>query len=156
MKEFLSRRGIQFTEKDIAADPLAHQELIRVYGQRGVPVTVIDDQAVVGYDRRRLTTLLDQAQTRKTALGVSIADAARIAEKQGSGPRVGAYIGRVKPGSSAEKAGLLKGDVITELSGRPIHVAADVHAVLAHHRPGDQLGLTFERSGREMRVFIRL
>ena len=156
MKEFLSRRGIQFTEKDIAADPLAHQELIRVYGQRGVPVTVIDDQVVVGYDRRRLVMLLDQVQTQKPALGVSIADAARIAQRQGAGPTAGAYVGRVKAGSVAEKAGLLKGDVIVELGGRPIRTAADVHAVLAHYRPGDQLGLTFERSGREMRVLVRI
>ena len=156
VKEFLSRRGIQFTEKNVAADPHAVQEMIRVSGQRGTPVTVIDDQAVVGYDRRRLTMLLDQNHTRKPALGVSIADAARIAEKQGSGPTVGAYVGQVKAGSPAEKAGLLKGDVITELSGRPIRTAADVHAVLAHHRSGDQLGLTFQRSGREMRVLVRV
>jgi len=155
-KEFLSRRGIRFTEKDVAADPLAAQEMIRQSGQRGVPVTVIDDQVVVGYDQRRLAMLLGEDKAHKPTLGISIADAARIAEKRGSGPAAGAYVGRVKPGSPAEKTGLRKGDVITELGGRPIRVAADVHAVMASHYPGDRLGLTFERGGREMRVVVRV
>jgi S1-C subfamily serine protease len=156
VKEFLSRRGIQFVEKNIGVDPLAHQEMIHLSGQRGVPVTLIDDQVVVGYDRRRLTMLLDQSQTHKPSIGISIADAARIAEKEGTDSTVGAYVGRVKAGSAAEKAGLIKGDVITGLGGHLVYTAADVHAVLARHRPGDQLGLTFKRSGREMRVLIRL
>jgi glutaredoxin 3 len=155
-KEFLSRRGIEFTEKNVAADPLAAQEMIRLSGQRGVPVTAIDGQVVVGFDRRRLTTLLDQDKARKPALGVSIADAARIAEKRGSGPTSGAYVGRVKSGSPAEKAGLRRDDVITELGGRPIHTAADVHTVMASYHPGDRLGLTFDRNGREMRVMVKI
>ena len=156
MKEFLSRRGIRFIEKNVAADPLAAQEMIRTSGQRGVPVTVISDQVVVGYDQRRLAMLLDQGRVGKPALGVSIADAGRIAQKHGGGPTVGAYVGQVKSGSAAEKAGLRKGDVIVELGGQLIRVAADVHAVMEQYRPGDRLGLTFERSGREMRVMIKV
>jgi len=130
--------------------------MIRLSGQRGVPVTAIDDQVVVGFDRRRLTTLLDQDKARKPTLGVSIADAARIAEERGSRPTSGAYVGRVKSGSPAEKAGLRRDDVITELGGRPIRTAADVHAVMASHHPGDRLGLTFDRDGREMRVMVKI
>jgi S1-C subfamily serine protease len=140
----------------VAADPLAAQEMIGVSGQRGVPVTVIDDQVIVGFDQRRLTMLLDRDKIPKPSLGVSIADAARIAQKQGGGPTAGAYVGQVKSGSPAEKAGLRKGDVITELGGQLVHVAADVHAVMEQYRPGDRLGLTFERSGREMRVMIKI
>jgi putative serine protease PepD len=130
--------------------------MIRLSGQRGVPVTVIGDQVVVGYDQRRLTMLLDQDQASKPTLGVSIADAARIAEKRGGGPAAGAYVGRVKASSPAEQAGLRAGDVITELGGQRIRTAADVHAVMAHHHLGDRLGLTFERNGREMRVVVKV
>ena len=156
MKEFLSRRGIRFIEKNVAADPLAAQEMIRTSGQRGVPVTVISDQVVVGYDQRRLAMLLDQGIVGKPALGVSIADAGRIAQKHGGGPAVGAYVGQVRPGSPAQQAGLRPGDVITELGGQPIHTAADVHAVMAGHHPGDRLGITFERDGRQMRMIIKV
>jgi S1-C subfamily serine protease len=130
--------------------------MVRLSGQRGVPVTAIDDQVVVGFDRRRLTMLLDQDKIRKPKLGVSIADAARIAHKRGNGPTSGAFVGRVKAGSSAEKAGIRRDDVITELGGRPIRTAADVHAAMAGHNPGDRLGLTLERSGREMRIVVKL
>jgi len=130
--------------------------MILLSGQRGVPVIVVDDQVVVGYDQRRMAMLLDQTKIKKPALGVSIADAARIAKKQGGGPTTGAYVGRVKAGSPAQKAGLRKGDVINELGGRPIRTAADIHASLAAYHPGDQFGLTFERNGREMRVVIRI
>lgn len=156
MKEFLSRRGIEFTEKNVAADPIAAQEMVQASKQRGVPVTVIDGQAVIGFDQPRLAALLGQRQSQKPKLGVSIADAARIAEKRGSGPAVGAYVGRIKPGSAAEKAGLRKGDVITQLGSGPIRTAADVHAVLANHHPGDRLSLSFMRNGREMRIIIQV
>lgn len=156
VKDFLSRRGIQFVEKDVAADPLASQEMYHVSGQRGVPVIVIGDQVVVGYDQRRLMMLLDEDKSRKPTLGVSIADAARIAEKQSGTPIVGAYVGRVKAGTPAAQAGLRPGDVITELGGRPVQSAADVHTILASYLPGDRLGLTFERGGRKMRVMIRV
>lgn len=65
-------------------------------------------------------------------------------------------MGKVRPGSPAENAGLRKGDVITELGSRPIRTAADVHAVLAAHHPGDRLSLTLNRNGREMRVIVQV
>jgi S1-C subfamily serine protease len=156
VKEFLSRRDIPFTEKNVAADRLAAQEMIQASGQRGVPVTVIDGQAVVGYDQRRLNALLGQTQAHKPKLGVSIADAASIAQKQSLQAKTGAYVGKVRPGSPAEKAGLRKGDVITELGGRPVRAAADVHAALGRHHPGDRLSLTLDRNGREMRVIVQV
>ncbi|MFZ5918400.1 MAG: PDZ domain-containing protein [Chloroflexota bacterium] len=121
-----------------------------------MPVTVIDGQAVVGYDQRRLNALLGQQQAPRSKLGISIADAAAIARKQGSGSTTGAFVGRIAPGSPAEQAGLRQGDVIVELGSRPIHTAADVHAVLAAHHPGDRLSLTLNRNGREMRVIVQV
>lgn len=130
--------------------------MVQVSRQRGVPVTVIDGQAVVGYDQRRLNALLGQQQAPRSKLGISIADAAAIARKQGSGSTTGAFVGRIAPGSPAEQAGLRQGDVIVELGSRPIHTAADVHAVLAAHHPGDRLSLTLNRNGREMRVIVQV
>jgi glutaredoxin len=51
VKEFLSQRGIGFKEYDVSRDPSAAQELVRSTGQMGVPVTVINGQAIVGFDR---------------------------------------------------------------------------------------------------------
>lgn len=42
----------------MAEDQEGRDELLRRTGQLAVPVTVIDDEVVVGFDRPRLTRLL--------------------------------------------------------------------------------------------------
>ncbi len=48
---------MQFTVKDIRADKSALDELIGM-GFRSTPVTLIDGEAVVGFDRAKLENLL--------------------------------------------------------------------------------------------------
>ncbi len=48
---------MQFTVKDIRADKSAMDELIKM-GFRATPVTLIDGEAVVGFDREKLDKLL--------------------------------------------------------------------------------------------------
>jgi glutaredoxin len=56
-KEFLSQRGIVFTEKDITKEPSAVEELEKL-GAMTTPVIVIDGEAVIGFNRKRLDELL--------------------------------------------------------------------------------------------------
>ena len=56
-KEFLSQQGIEFEERDVSKDDAAPDEL----QQRGLmttPVTLIDGEVVVGFDRAKLVKLL--------------------------------------------------------------------------------------------------
>jgi len=57
VKEFLRQKGVEFTEKDISADEQALEELMKM-GYSATPVTVIDGEAVVGFNRVRLEQLL--------------------------------------------------------------------------------------------------
>ncbi len=57
MKEFLHQRGVPFTEKDISADEAALNELLNM-GFSATPVTVIDGEPVVGFNRAKLEQLL--------------------------------------------------------------------------------------------------
>lgn len=57
MKEFLHQKGVPFTEKDISADEQAMDELTTM-GFSATPVTVIDGEAVVGFNRAKLEQLL--------------------------------------------------------------------------------------------------
>lgn len=57
MKEFLSRRGIEFVERDVAEDESALSELEKL-GIFTTPVTVIDGEVVIGFDQGRLEALL--------------------------------------------------------------------------------------------------
>ena len=59
MKEFLSQNQIAFTERNIAADEKALGEL-ETLGYLTTPVTVIDKEAVVGFDVAKLRALLQK------------------------------------------------------------------------------------------------
>jgi glutaredoxin 3 len=56
-KEFLSRRGIVFEERDVSRDERALDELQK-RSLMTTPVTLIDNEAVVGFDQARLAKLL--------------------------------------------------------------------------------------------------
>ncbi len=56
-KEFLSQHRIVFEERDVSSDEAALGELQR-RGLMTTPVTLVDDEAVVGFDRAKLAKLL--------------------------------------------------------------------------------------------------
>jgi glutaredoxin len=57
VKEFLSQKNIGFTDRNIAADEAALNELEKL-GYLTTPVTVIDGEVVVGFDASKLRRLL--------------------------------------------------------------------------------------------------
>lgn len=127
--------------------------MLRLTGQRGVPVTVIDGQVVIGFDRPRLDALL--AGTRRPRLGAAVADAAEMAAKGRCAVTQGAYVGQVRPGSAAERAGLQAGDVIVALAGQPIAGRAELEKLLARLRPGAEVPLQYLRGGERHTVYVR-
>ena len=57
VKEFLSQQNVDFIDRDITADDAALTELEQL-GYMTTPVTLIDGEAVVGFDRAKLEKLL--------------------------------------------------------------------------------------------------
>ena len=56
-KLFLKERGVAFEEFDVASDRARAAEMMRISGQRGVPVIVVGSEVVVGFDQARLEAL---------------------------------------------------------------------------------------------------
>ena len=56
-KSFLSDNGFVFQKRDIINDPTAMEELVAI-GVLTTPVTVIDGEVIVGFDRGRLDRAL--------------------------------------------------------------------------------------------------
>ncbi len=56
VKEFLSQQNVDFIDRDITADDAALTELEQL-GYMTTPVTLIDGEAVVGFDRPKLEKL---------------------------------------------------------------------------------------------------
>lgn len=59
-KAFFAENNVEFEEKDVAADVEARQEMVEMSGQLGVPVTVIGDNVVIGFDKKTLERLINE------------------------------------------------------------------------------------------------
>ncbi len=57
MIEFLSQNKIDFTDRNVAIDETAMAELEKLR-YMSTPVTVVDGETVLGFDRTKLATLL--------------------------------------------------------------------------------------------------
>ena len=155
-KAFLSRQGVPFVEKNVAAERRAAAEMVRLSGQQGVPVITVDGQVVVGFNQPRLRQLLQKTAKAKPRLGAAIADASKQVRKHPGIPSEGAFVGRVRSGSPADRAGLRSGDVIVRLGGQPVTRADDLHRLVGEMPKGRDLSLTYVRAGQERDTLVRL
>ena len=58
-KDYLKDNGVEFEEKNVQTDAAARDELISM-GYTGVPVLVIGEEEIVGFDRARIDGALDK------------------------------------------------------------------------------------------------
>jgi glutaredoxin 3 len=59
VKDYLKTNNISFVESDVSKDQKAASEMISKSGQRGVPVTDINGNIVVGFDQESIDRILD-------------------------------------------------------------------------------------------------
>jgi len=55
--EYLSQKGVEYTEKNVGYDPQAVQELMS-YGLRSLPVIVIGDKRLSGFNPKAIDEAL--------------------------------------------------------------------------------------------------
>ncbi len=58
VKQYLQTKGYRFREVDVSRDEAAARDLVRRTGQMGVPVTLINNRPVVGFDQVQIDRLL--------------------------------------------------------------------------------------------------
>jgi S1-C subfamily serine protease len=137
---------VPFVERDVAVDPVAAREMVRRSGQMGVPVITAGEEVIVGFDRPRLERIAT----------------AHLAASRGEGPprlgllvkdrpAGGVEVGGARPGSLAERAGFLPGDVLELVDGQPVRTVADLErlTVPLGSRP---LEAVVRRAGRPVRL----
>jgi S1-C subfamily serine protease len=125
--------------------------MVRRTGQLGVPVIIVDDEVVIGFDRQRLEQILAQRQTKRPTLGAKVASAMAIGRQQGLNLPAGAYVGQVTPSSPAAQAGLRQGDVLLSLNRRPVRGASDIERALGSLAVGQVAEIVWWRDGQELR-----
>ena len=148
-KRFLAERGIAFSEHDVSVDSAMADEMVRLTGQMGVQVIVINGEPIIGFDRSRIEQLIANAgQAQRVSLGLKVANNRRFSEYPG------AYIGAVAPSSPGEKARLKAGDVIVNVNDSRVSSASDLEQIIASLRPGSKLALGFVRGGETLKSEI--
>ena len=149
VKQFLSQRGVNYEERDVSRNQAYARELVNNTGQMGVPVTVFDEEIVVGFDRQRLEQLVSsRPQAKRPSFGASIADAGKITGKRGERVTSGAYVGGTRQGSAAQRIGLKQGDIIMRVNKQNITSAGDLEKVLAGMQEGNRILVEFQRDGK--------
>jgi S1-C subfamily serine protease len=99
--------------------------------------------------------LLDSGVVRRSWLGIEGMDRVEGSGLHATGGN-GAQVVTVAAGSPAEAAGLLAGDVIVSLDGRPIERMPDLIRWLQSLSPGDRVEVTVERSGEQLTLAATL
>lgn len=59
LKEFLKEHNITFEDIDVSKDEKTLKEMIEKSGQMGVPVVDINGEIVVGFDKEKISKLLE-------------------------------------------------------------------------------------------------
>lgn len=57
-KAFFNENGVEYKELDVAVDMDARKEMIDKSGQMGVPVIMVGDEVIVGFDEEKLKSLI--------------------------------------------------------------------------------------------------
>lgn len=102
--------------------------------------------------------MLKQGTTAKIAyLGVStVAVTPAIQRETGIAVDSGAYVSDVGSDTPAGQAGILVGDVITAIDGKPVRSQQDVASMVRAHQPGDEITVTVNRDGKEQTFDVTL
>ncbi|MFZ1281601.1 MAG: glutaredoxin domain-containing protein [Ignavibacteriaceae bacterium] len=58
-KRYFKEKNIRFTDVDVSRDQSAARDMLRRTGQMGVPVILINNTAIVGFDRNKINQMLN-------------------------------------------------------------------------------------------------
>jgi len=101
--------------------------------------------------------ILRTGTVRHAKLGVAVQEVDQtLAESFKLDRSAGALIVEVVNDSAAQKAGLVSGDVVLAVNGRPVEMAGDLSAHVSMSQPGDQLELEVWHLGARKTLHARL
>ncbi len=58
-KDYLRQHNVRFTDVDVSKDQSAARDLVRRTGQQGVPVVMINNKPIIGFDKNKINRMLD-------------------------------------------------------------------------------------------------
>lgn len=101
--------------------------------------------------------LMETGEVRRGQIGTSLGSlTAERARELGLKIVRGAIVHDVMPGSPAEQAGLVRGDIITRIDSRPVSNAGSVLATVGIAGPGTRMPVTYLRQGQEAQASVEI
>jgi len=101
--------------------------------------------------------ILKSGKVTRAYLGILPQDVTpTIAKAFGVKEAAGALVGDVTPNSPAERAGLLKGDIILQLNGKPVEDANQLRMTISMMSPDTGVNLKVLRNGAERDFAVKL
>ncbi len=58
-KRYFREKSIRFTDVDVSRDQSAARDMMRRTGQMGVPVILINNKPIIGFDRPKINQMLN-------------------------------------------------------------------------------------------------
>jgi serine protease Do len=121
-------------------------------GNQGIGFAIPIDMAKYVMDQ-----ILKNGKVVRGYIGIGIQDVTPALAKAFHVPaEQGALIGNVEPNSPGAKAGVQRGDVITELNGQPISSANDLRLKIAAMAPGTTIHFKVNRTGESRDITLTL
>jgi serine protease Do len=107
--------------------------------------------------RRVVRELIDHGEVSPVWLGIDLQDldAGLAAALELPSAARGAVVSRVRANSPGERAGVKRGDVVTQIDGQPLESARDFFERLARTTAGQDLSLTTVRNRETRKVAVR-
>lgn len=101
--------------------------------------------------------IIEFGEVRRGLLGIKGQDIdSGLADAMNLDASQGAFVSEVDPDSAAEKGGILAGDIITQINGRPVVSFQELRAKVASKGAGAELELTVLRKGKKEKIEVVL
>jgi putative serine protease PepD len=97
--------------------------------------------------------IIETGSAQHAMLGVQISTSSVLV---GEDNRLGALVATVNPGSAAEAAGLIQGDVIVGINGSSVTSGPSLTGYVRRYSAGDQVTLDVVRNGVQQQVLVTL
>ena len=165
----LDTNGIQsFIQTDAAVNPgNSGGALVNTRGELVGINTMISSQtgSYVGYSfavpsnitRKIIEDIMEFGKVQRGILGVDVKELDGAFSKElGLNQTEGVYVTKVNKNTGAEKAGILKGDVIVKLDNQKIGTNSEMNGYLNTKRPNDKIQVSYIRDGKTETTTVSL
>lgn len=124
----------------------------RTGGFQGIGFAIPSNMA-----RQVMDLLLKDGKVSRGQMGIMVQDLTpSLAAAMDGAPREGVLVGDVMEKSPAEKAGLVRGDVITRIDGEPVRTSSDLRNRVALRGAGKEVRLSTWHRGDTREVTVKL